>query len=170
MPTQIACPRVLVVDDDRGVLMTVVRMLRALGADAVPALGGRTALAFLESMDPPPDLILTDVQMPGLDGEELLRRIRADETFGTIPVVAMTGTGTDQPFDLVLEKPFRDGDLPDVVQLAEGAAELPEQLAAVARRLLPRLDELPGPALLLTAAASAAIVHAVLQATGCAAS
>jgi CheY-like chemotaxis protein len=157
-------PRILVVDDDALVLKAVVRLLCALGADAVPALGGRTALVVLESMDPPPDLILTDVRMPGLDGEELLRRVRADETFGTIPVIAMTGTGTDQPFDLVLPKPFRDGDLRDALRLADRSAELPERLVMAARRLLRSLDERPGPARRVQAAAAAELVLGVLDA------
>lgn len=114
-------PRVLVVDDNALLLRMTVQLLQDLGAEAVPALGGRNALPMLAAMSPLPDLILTDIRMPDVDGEELLRRIRASETLSSIPVVAVTGGGTDQPFDLILTKPVREPELRDALRLARRA-------------------------------------------------
>lgn len=121
MPTPISPPRVLVVDDDAVLLRVMVRLLRELGAEAVPALGGRSALPMLAAMSPLPDLILTDVRMPEVGGEELLRRVRASEALSAIPVVAITGAGTDQPFDLILTKPIREAELREALRLARRA-------------------------------------------------
>jgi CheY-like chemotaxis protein len=162
MPSPLTRPRVLVVDDDRLVLQATIRALRRLGADVVPALGGRAALDTLEAMDPSPDLIITDVEMPGLGGEELLRCIRADETFGSLPVVAISGSATDQPFDLHVPKPFRSEDLLAALSLAGRSEDVPDRTGAVAG-LLSAVDERPGPARSLCAGAAAALIRAVVE-------
>ncbi|MHB8644081.1 MAG: response regulator [Gaiellaceae bacterium] len=87
-------PRVLVVDDDA--------VLRALCVEAISTLG----LTVLEAEDGPaalararferPDLIVTDVAMPGLDGFELAAELRRSKRTQEIPVVFLTGeSGTD---------------------------------------------------------------------------
>lgn len=111
-------PRVLVVDDNAVLLRIMVQRLQDLGAEAVPVLGGRNALPMLAAMTPAPDLILTDLRMPDVGGEEILRRVRASETLSSIPVVAVTGAGTDQSFDLILSKPVRERELREALRLA----------------------------------------------------
>lgn len=106
MPTPKLRPRILVADDDPPALRRMVRMLGELGAEVVPARGGRQALALLEAMQPLPDLIIAGVRMRDAGGERLLRRVWGSERLAPIPVVAVTGGSTELPFDLVLAKPL----------------------------------------------------------------
>ncbi len=79
---------VLIVDDDHDNLRLTADALSALGAEIAIATSGSGALeqAALE----PPDLILMDVQMPGLDGFETCRRLKANPWTRDIPVIFMT--------------------------------------------------------------------------------
>ncbi len=67
--------RVLVVDDETETLELVSLTLRSAGADVVEASGAESALQKLEAHAP--HVVLSDLQMPGLDGYELMRRLRA---------------------------------------------------------------------------------------------
>jgi signal transduction histidine kinase/CheY-like chemotaxis protein len=80
---------VLVVDDHAMNRMVVRRMLEKAGCEALEADGGPAALAILEKRADI-DLILLDVQMPGMDGFETVQRIKADPRWRSIPVVALT--------------------------------------------------------------------------------
>ncbi len=85
---------ILVVDDIRFTRLTIVRMLSQLGATAVhEAENGAVALAFLEQRGAAVTCVITDLEMPGLDGIGLLKAIRAG--VGSIPrdlkVVVLTG-------------------------------------------------------------------------------
>ncbi len=82
--------RILVVDDDAGVLRSVEAVLRDEGFDVVTVGGGREAVAAVERCSPA--LVLLDVWMPDLDGIEVLERIRARRK--DLPVVVVSGHGT----------------------------------------------------------------------------
>ena len=67
--------RLLVVDDDPGLLLAVSDTLRAEGYDVATARRGADALVRVaESL---PDLIISDIRMPGMDGYQLVRNLRA---------------------------------------------------------------------------------------------
>ena len=70
--------RVLVVDDDPTVREVVVSYLRAAEHEVVEAADGETALR-LGTRDAPPDLVVLDLMLPGIDGLEVCRRLREDE-------------------------------------------------------------------------------------------
>jgi two-component system cell cycle sensor histidine kinase/response regulator CckA len=70
-------PTILVVDDEDTVRRVVGRMLRASGFALLEARDGREALQVVQQREHPPDLILTDVVMPLLNGGELASRVRA---------------------------------------------------------------------------------------------
>jgi two-component system cell cycle sensor histidine kinase/response regulator CckA len=70
-------PTILVVDDEETVRLVVGRMLRASGFALLEARDGREALQVVQQREHPPDLILTDVVMPLLNGGELASRVRA---------------------------------------------------------------------------------------------
>jgi type IV pilus assembly protein PilB len=80
--------RILVVDDDEALLEVISETLRLEGYDVVTAGNGQEALALVHR--DPPDLVLTDLQMPVLDGLELLKRLRKDLSTRQIPVVFLT--------------------------------------------------------------------------------
>jgi CheY-like chemotaxis protein len=87
--------RVLVVDDEPGVREFVARSLQLAGHEPVVAEDGPGALAILGSSDAPFDLLLTDLRMPGIGGDELARRVRARQP--EIKVLYLTGF-SDQLF------------------------------------------------------------------------
>lgn len=80
--------RILVVDDQETNLRVLGDMLGHLGFDIVPALDGEQALRRLSAR--PVDLILLDVLMPGLDGFEVCRRIRANVAWIDIPIIFLS--------------------------------------------------------------------------------
>ena len=80
--------RILVVDDQETNLRVLGDMMSHLGFDIVPALDGEQALRRLASR--PVDLILLDVLMPGLDGFEVCKRIRANVAWVDIPIIFLS--------------------------------------------------------------------------------
>ncbi len=88
------------------------------------AADGEEALSYIRSR--PPDLVITDLSLPQIDGFELVKRIRNDEALAKIPVICLSGysddaheqRAIDAGADRVLQKPC----LPD--RLAEAAAIL----------------------------------------------
>ncbi|TDD89640.1 response regulator transcription factor [Actinomadura darangshiensis] len=82
--------RVLVVDDDPTVAEVVARYLARDGHDVVCVADGRTALRA--ARDRPPDLVVLDLMLPGMDGLEVCRRLR--ET-STVPIVMLTALGAE---------------------------------------------------------------------------
>ncbi len=79
-------PRVLVVDDEPDMVENCARILRRVGYQCLTATDSHRALAVLETERP--DLVLTDLKMPGMDGMELLRRAR--EIDPALPVILIT--------------------------------------------------------------------------------
>ena len=92
---------ILLVDDDETCRRTLGRMLSEQGYCLSTADGGREALERMEEAGP--DLVLSDVQMPGMGGIEFLRQIR--ERYPHTPVVLMTAYGDAR----AMEAAFRYG-------------------------------------------------------------
>lgn len=82
--------RVLVVDDDVTVREVVVSYLRAGGHAVVEAADGAEALRAMRS--DPADLVVLDLMMPGIDGLEVCRRLRAS---GDVPIIMLTALGAE---------------------------------------------------------------------------
>lgn len=80
--------RVLVVDDDRFLREATRTLLAREGYDALGAGGGQEALR--QARERRPDLILMDLRMPGMSGDEALRRLRSDPVTRGIPVIVTT--------------------------------------------------------------------------------
>ena len=80
---------VLVADDDPVMRMLMLEMLGQVGLDVIEAEDGNQALAYYHSMAP--DLVLLDVEMPGLDGFQVCAEIRRQESNATVPIVMVTG-------------------------------------------------------------------------------
>lgn len=80
--------KALAVDDDDLVLSVMVQSLEELGFDTISALGGRNALAMLESGEPI-DLLVTDVRMPRVSGMEVASAVRRKSQ--SLPIIFVTG-------------------------------------------------------------------------------
>ncbi|MCU0302978.1 MAG: response regulator [Thermoanaerobaculales bacterium] len=83
---------VLAVDDDPGALSALADALGTLGFQVVQASSGDAALELAAGQ--PPDVVLLDVQMPGMDGFEVCRRLKARPELQLVPVVFLTGHGS----------------------------------------------------------------------------
>lgn len=86
--------RVLVVDDDEDLRVLVRKALLRGGHQLLEASDGEEGLLILERERP--DLLLLDLSMPGIDGFEVLRRVRASEEFCGLPVVILTAQGDEE--------------------------------------------------------------------------
>lgn len=96
---------ILVVDDEPDLRFLLRRIFEGAGHAVVEAGNGADALTFLRRS--PPDLVVTDVMMPVMDGLELIRQIRGDPITKDIPVVAVSGhAGRASAADAVVAKPF----------------------------------------------------------------
>lgn len=101
---------VLVVDDEPDIRFLLRLTLELAGYSVVEAAHGEAALEQVSSLRP--QAVVTDRMMPRCDGDELIKRLRADETTAAIPIVMLTGTRGAQPAaDAVLQKPFNPSEL-----------------------------------------------------------
>lgn len=115
--------RVLVVDDDALIRTTVVRALRQFGYDALDAPDGDGAMAAVRSAEPPVDLAILDVVMPG-GGVGLVRRMRDEQP--DVRLLVSTGYGPSGEVQRMLEagatgflqKPYEITELRDAVRAA----------------------------------------------------
>ena len=103
---------VLVVDDEPAILAMMRSLLSDEGCAVLTAQNGQEALAL--ALEAQPDLIITDLMMPVMDGQELRRRLREEPRTADIPVMLMTVAGRtpfrDQ-FTAVIRKPFGYNDI-----------------------------------------------------------
>lgn len=105
---------ILVVDDTPANLEVVCETLSDAGYEVATAIDGDRALKRVQAY--PPDLILLDVQMPGIDGFETCQRLKADPTTASIPIIFMTALSDAdskvKAFDLgavdYITKPFQE--------------------------------------------------------------
>jgi CheY-like chemotaxis protein len=83
----------LVIDDNEFTRIVVTKALGALGATGVAtAANGAEALAHMENAEPPPDVLLVDLRMPGMSGLELLTRLSERGYGGAVILIS----GTDE--------------------------------------------------------------------------
>src|SRR5512145_370571 len=117
--------KVIVVDDERAILETVEILLRGEGFEPVVMQSGREALDKLSQLSP--DIVVTDIRMPGVTGLDILEAVR--ERDPEVPVILMTAQASlqsavkavNQGAFYYLQKPFSNADL---VALCRRAAEV----------------------------------------------
>jgi len=103
-------PRILVVDDEPDLRFMVRLILERAGHDVMDA--GHGAAALEKARGAPPDLVVTDMMMPVMDGAELIRRLRADPATAHLPILAVTGDAQlAVDADAVLTKPWKSQQL-----------------------------------------------------------
>jgi CheY-like chemotaxis protein len=140
--------RILVVDDDAAVQMTVRLLLERAGHSVVTADGGRKGLALCETGNF--DLLFLDIFMPGMDGFETMRMVRQHRPL--IPIIVISGRPVAEEADTApdfltmatklgavssLQKPFRPADLLAAVarclEAVDGGASRPADGVASSR-------------------------------------
>jgi two-component system, chemotaxis family, chemotaxis protein CheY len=121
--------RVLIVDDSPAMRAFLRRTLAVAGFDAAgsfEAADGREALDLLRAQWV--DVILTDINMPGMDGEEFLREVKTDEILRSIPVFVISTDATERRIQAMLalgarsyiRKPFQPENLRAELERALG--------------------------------------------------
>lgn len=119
---EIAMSKILVVDDSRFQLNQLIRPLEAEGHEILSAENGKIGLDLFEKNNP--DCVLTDLNMPEMDGLELLERIRSQDI--KTPVIVITSDTQELTYKKcielgateVLHKPFKKENLLDVIETA----------------------------------------------------
>ena len=102
--------RILVVDDEPDLRYILRRIFERAGHEVTAA--GHGAAALDAALASPPDLVVTDMMMPVMDGAELIRRLRADPSTARIPILAATGdVQLAGGADAVLPKPYQQAQL-----------------------------------------------------------
>jgi CheY-like chemotaxis protein len=99
--------KVVVADDEAAITELVSCVLEAAGFEVISVYDGPEALAAARRENP--SLVLLDVMMPGLDGREVSRRLKADSATAEIPVVLFSAANVDVrtlDADAFISKPF----------------------------------------------------------------
>jgi two-component system, OmpR family, KDP operon response regulator KdpE len=121
-------PKILIVDDEPGILATMAPLLRSHGYDVLTVMTGRAAVESAERDQP--DLIVLDIGLPDLDGVEVCRMIREHST---TPIVVLSARGAendkvralDTGADDYVTKPFGTEELTARIRAALRRAESP---------------------------------------------
>ena len=122
--------KVLLVDDEEDFVRTMADRMQMRDVGSEVALDGQQALEMLE--DEIPDVMVLDLRMPGIDGMELLQRVK--KTYPQLQVIIMTGHGSDKDEERArrlgafayLKKPVDINHLMDTVRNAGRASRRPE--------------------------------------------
>jgi CheY-like chemotaxis protein len=86
--------RVLIIEDSADILFILKTELDFLGYTVEVARDAMRGLNIAQTFRP--DVIVSDIGLPGIDGYELLMRIRQSEEFAAVPVIALTGFGSER--------------------------------------------------------------------------
>jgi DNA-binding NarL/FixJ family response regulator len=133
--------RLLLVDDEPSLLRAVAACLRAEGYEVLTARTGSDALVSLAQIIP--DLVISDIRMPGMDGYTLARHIRASDRTALIPIIFLTAKdqrpdrieGFRAGIDAYLTKPFEPDEL--LVVIVSILDRVERTHAAIARLVSP---------------------------------
>ena len=109
----------LLAEDDRDTREMYTTYLRYSGMSVTSAPTGRRALESARS--DPPDIVVTDIAMPEMDGLELSRRLRAEASTQDVPIIAVSGQAAPERAreagaDVVLDKPCEPDRLVHVIE------------------------------------------------------
>jgi len=110
-------PRALVIEDERDIVDLIKGHLSRLGFQVTSAYTGERGLDL--ALTDPPDVVLVDIRLPGIDGREVIRRLRADQRTRDCYIVVCSVLDpeglSDIEADAVLAKPFRRSALARVI-------------------------------------------------------
>lgn len=118
---------VLIAEDEPNIVESLRFILGREGCEVVAVFDGEAVLAKLREQRP--DVVILDVMLPKMNGFEVLKRIKADPVFKTVPVMILTAKGQDKDrktaddlgADAFVTKPFANSDIVErVMGLAAG--------------------------------------------------
>jgi DNA-binding response OmpR family regulator len=110
--------RVLIIEDERELRQVLMARIESAGYDVVGVEDGEKGLAAIKGEKP--DLVILDLVLPRLSGEEILQRIKGDKKFITLPIIVLTAQFITPAVDKMLkgyagveliQKPYEPGDL-----------------------------------------------------------
>jgi CheY-like chemotaxis protein len=116
-------PTILVVEDNPDLLFNIELILKSNQYQPITAKNGRAALKILSSIEQLPDIIISDIMMPELDGYEFFKEVVSDPRWNSIPFIFLTAKSTQQDIRLgkllgaddYITKPFDEKDLLAVI-------------------------------------------------------
>ena len=152
-------PKILLVEDDDFAAIVVAEML-AVDYDVRHVSSGQAALDSLA--EAPPDLVLLDVEMPGMSGYEVCRALRDDHSIGELPVLFLSGRVSDED-RLAGYEAGGDDYLTKPVSAEELRSKIKLELASYAERRRLKSDLSNAFSTAMTAMTSAAEIGGVLQ-------
>jgi two-component system cell cycle response regulator DivK len=117
---------ILIVEDNERNLKLVRDVLQVKGYTTVEAMTGEEGVKL--AVERLPDLVLMDIQLPGINGIEALRLLRANPATAKIPVIAVTASVMQRDRKLITEAGF-DGYVGKPINLAEFLAAVKDMLA-----------------------------------------
>jgi len=118
---------ILVIDDEKVIAMVIKEILESKGYKVVTASDGGTGIEYLFK-HPKPDLVLTDLRMPGIDGCTVINTMNSDPDLRKIPKVIISGSipelsdlPPENSYDALLVKPFDLDELIRTIQALTSA-------------------------------------------------
>ncbi len=127
---------VLIVDDDPSTRFIIKIILEKDGHEVVEAEHGAAALDLIGLLPCLPDLVVTDLMMPVMDGEKLIASLRSAPTTATIPIVVVSGNAdaalglkSSGLVEAVVSKPFDLSALTKCIQTVTGRTNRPPMIA-----------------------------------------
>ena len=114
--------KAVIVDDDAKVIMLLEKVLISLGFRVFSAIEGKRALELVQ--EEKPDLLISDILQPGIDGVSLCQWVKNHHEFEDLKIILMTGVYKQASFktqmdcrpDAFIEKPLEVGKLTDLVK------------------------------------------------------
>lgn len=100
--------KVLIIEDDKFLRELLIRKLSGDGFDVKNAIDAEAAFAILAVAENKPNVILCDLILPGIDGFEILRRVKADPRTASIPVIVLSNLGQKEDLDKAVALGARD--------------------------------------------------------------
>ena len=112
-------PLLLVVDDNKDIIFNLKILLEKRGYDVITSMSGDKALKTLSTLSNTPDMIISDIMMPNMDGYEFFNAISTHSKWNQIPFLFLTAKSTPEDIRLgkmlgaddYITKPFNEEDL-----------------------------------------------------------
>ncbi|TFG11989.1 MAG: response regulator [Promethearchaeota archaeon] len=116
-------PKILVVEDNNDLLFNIELILKSNNYHPLSAKNGKEALKILSQLGDPPDIIISDIMMPQLDGYEFFKEVSSDPRWNSIPFIFLTAKSSPEDIRLgkllgaddYITKPFDEKDLLAVI-------------------------------------------------------